>query len=335
MGSRYGDRLVSSYSVDNVQAKRCTRECGDRLRHRQVKIRRKMREIMVNQAQSCDLNELVQKFIPESIGREIEKATSSIYLLVPTNGCKLQFSLNHETLSFEYGITRKGFKYHPLENDKDLDKLMESGQFAALFVTGGTPFIRNTGHDNDESIINTSNSTHIVDKVDRLLYFVWLKYKKIALVHGKNDVILTDVLFNKIVPMYDESAAFIIQKHGLRDFCKITLRRQGEELVVRNEALEEFTKQSKVLCLLDGVSDPLLALMEREGVVHTHDLGSKGTDMQKSPENGQKSANTDTEREEHKRSRGFKVKAKKSQPSVNYESTQSKPLKDKIPNVTI
>nr|GFC63177.1 40S ribosomal protein S3a [Tanacetum cinerariifolium] len=44
-------------------------------------IRCKMREIMVNQAQSCDLNELVQKFIPESIGREIEKATSSIYLL--------------------------------------------------------------------------------------------------------------------------------------------------------------------------------------------------------------------------------------------------------------
>lgn len=36
---------------------------------------------MVNQAQSCDLKELVQKFIPESIGREIEKATSSIYPL--------------------------------------------------------------------------------------------------------------------------------------------------------------------------------------------------------------------------------------------------------------
>ncbi|PWA92091.1 ribosomal protein S3Ae [Artemisia annua] len=46
-----------------------------------VTIRRKMREIMVNQAQSCDLKELVQKFIPESIGREIEKATSSIYPL--------------------------------------------------------------------------------------------------------------------------------------------------------------------------------------------------------------------------------------------------------------
>ncbi|PHT25796.1 40S ribosomal protein S3a [Capsicum baccatum] len=44
-------------------------------------IRRKMREIMVNQAQSCDLKDLVLKFIPESIGREIEKATSSIYPL--------------------------------------------------------------------------------------------------------------------------------------------------------------------------------------------------------------------------------------------------------------
>ncbi|GJT42495.1 importin beta-like SAD2 [Tanacetum coccineum] len=44
-------------------------------------IRRKTREIMVNQAQSCDLKELIQKFILESIGREIKKATSSIYPL--------------------------------------------------------------------------------------------------------------------------------------------------------------------------------------------------------------------------------------------------------------
>lgn len=32
-------------------------------------------------ASSHDLKELVKKFIPESIGREIEKATSSIYPL--------------------------------------------------------------------------------------------------------------------------------------------------------------------------------------------------------------------------------------------------------------
>ncbi|KAK8308329.1 hypothetical protein V6Z11_D02G049800 [Gossypium hirsutum] len=44
-------------------------------------IRRKMREIMTAQATSCDLKELVQKFIPETIGKEIEKATSSIYPL--------------------------------------------------------------------------------------------------------------------------------------------------------------------------------------------------------------------------------------------------------------
>lgn len=40
-----------------------------------------MREIMVNQATSCDLKDLVQKFIPEVIGKEIEKATSSIFPL--------------------------------------------------------------------------------------------------------------------------------------------------------------------------------------------------------------------------------------------------------------
>ncbi|WOL18607.1 40S ribosomal protein S3a [Canna indica] len=44
-------------------------------------IRRKMREIMVNQATTCDLKDLVQKFIPEVIGKEIEKATSSIFPL--------------------------------------------------------------------------------------------------------------------------------------------------------------------------------------------------------------------------------------------------------------
>lgn len=36
---------------------------------------------MINQAASCDLKDLVTKFIPEMIGREIEKATSSIYPL--------------------------------------------------------------------------------------------------------------------------------------------------------------------------------------------------------------------------------------------------------------
>jgi hypothetical protein len=43
-----------------------------------------MREIMVREAQTCDLKELVAKFIPEVIGKEIEKATSGIYPLQNT-----------------------------------------------------------------------------------------------------------------------------------------------------------------------------------------------------------------------------------------------------------
>ncbi|CAN8269677.1 unnamed protein product [Cochlearia groenlandica] len=44
-------------------------------------IRSKMREIMIKEASSCDLKELVLKFIPEAIGKEIEKATQGIYPL--------------------------------------------------------------------------------------------------------------------------------------------------------------------------------------------------------------------------------------------------------------
>ncbi|MCO5567222.1 hypothetical protein L7F22_020911 [Adiantum nelumboides] len=44
-------------------------------------IRKKMIEIMVREAQSCDLKDLVAKFIPEAIGKEIEKATAGIYPL--------------------------------------------------------------------------------------------------------------------------------------------------------------------------------------------------------------------------------------------------------------
>lgn len=36
-------------------------------------IRKKMSEIMIREAENCDLKDLVAKFIPESIGREIEK----------------------------------------------------------------------------------------------------------------------------------------------------------------------------------------------------------------------------------------------------------------------
>ena len=44
-------------------------------------IRKKMFDIMTQQAATCDLKELVQKFVPESIGREIEKACQGIYPL--------------------------------------------------------------------------------------------------------------------------------------------------------------------------------------------------------------------------------------------------------------
>jgi small subunit ribosomal protein S3Ae len=44
-------------------------------------IRRKMTETMTREAETCDLKELVAKFIPESIGREIEKACQGIYPL--------------------------------------------------------------------------------------------------------------------------------------------------------------------------------------------------------------------------------------------------------------
>lgn len=44
-------------------------------------IRKKMVEAMQREATSCDLKELVGKFIPESIGREIEKSCQGIYPL--------------------------------------------------------------------------------------------------------------------------------------------------------------------------------------------------------------------------------------------------------------
>ncbi|CAG8534247.1 19204_t:CDS:2 [Racocetra fulgida] len=44
-------------------------------------IRKKMFDIMTQQATSVDLKELVLKFVPESIGRDIEKACQGIYPL--------------------------------------------------------------------------------------------------------------------------------------------------------------------------------------------------------------------------------------------------------------
>merc|ERR1711935_195864 len=44
-------------------------------------IRKKMRDIMTREATTCDLKELVNKFIPEVIGKEIEKACHGTYPL--------------------------------------------------------------------------------------------------------------------------------------------------------------------------------------------------------------------------------------------------------------
>ena len=47
-------------------------------------IRQKMQEIMTEEASKCELKELVQKLVPELIGKEIEKATQGIY---PMQNC--------------------------------------------------------------------------------------------------------------------------------------------------------------------------------------------------------------------------------------------------------
>jgi small subunit ribosomal protein S3Ae len=47
-------------------------------------IRKKMAEIMTREASSCDLKDLVAKFIPEAIGKDIEKACQGIYPLQNT-----------------------------------------------------------------------------------------------------------------------------------------------------------------------------------------------------------------------------------------------------------
>merc|ERR1711907_65924 len=44
-------------------------------------IRKRMFDVMQQAASTCELKELVKKFIPETIGKEIEKACQSIYPL--------------------------------------------------------------------------------------------------------------------------------------------------------------------------------------------------------------------------------------------------------------
>mmetsp|Transcript_26521 Transcript_26521/g.36960 ORF Transcript_26521/g.36960 Transcript_26521/m.36960 type:complete len:156 (+) Transcript_26521:1-468(+) len=50
-------------------------------------IRKKMVEIMIREASACDTKMLVEKLIPETLGKEIEKATRVIY---PLQNCLIR-----------------------------------------------------------------------------------------------------------------------------------------------------------------------------------------------------------------------------------------------------
>jgi hypothetical protein len=60
-------------------------------------IRAKMVEIMKREAEGSDLKELVQKFVPESIGREIEKAAKVSSLMTEALDCLSSLTLRAST----------------------------------------------------------------------------------------------------------------------------------------------------------------------------------------------------------------------------------------------
>ncbi|KAJ1917277.1 ribosomal 40S subunit protein S1B [Mycoemilia scoparia] len=62
-------------------------------------IRKKIFEVVEKEASTCSLKELIQKFIPESIGREIEKACQGIYPLqnVYIHKCKVLKAPKYDT----------------------------------------------------------------------------------------------------------------------------------------------------------------------------------------------------------------------------------------------
>eukprot|EP00873_Tetraselmis_striata_P007059 jgi/Tetstr1/427323/TSEL_017492.t1 len=61
----------------NGQVKKTCYASGSQIRQ----IRKKMTEIMAREANGCDVKDLVGKFIPEAIGKDIEKACAGIYPL--------------------------------------------------------------------------------------------------------------------------------------------------------------------------------------------------------------------------------------------------------------
>ncbi|XP_063277348.1 small ribosomal subunit protein eS1-like isoform X2 [Prinia subflava] len=79
--------------------------------HQQVRqIRKKMMEIMTREVQTNDLKEVVNKLIPDSIGKDIEKACQSIYPLHDVYVCKVKMlkkpkfeCCDSSTLATEHG----------------------------------------------------------------------------------------------------------------------------------------------------------------------------------------------------------------------------------------
>lgn len=96
-------------------------------------IRKKMTTIMAQEASKCDIKDLFQKFFPEIIGKEIEKAAGSIYPLqnVFIRKCKIlkkpKFDLVRLMELHEGGAEEKGAKVA-----REEDQLVES-----LAGTGG------------------------------------------------------------------------------------------------------------------------------------------------------------------------------------------------------
>ncbi|CAI5708672.1 unnamed protein product [Hyaloperonospora brassicae] len=90
-------------------------------------IRKKMTSIMTEEASKCDIKDLFLKFVPEIIGKEIEKATQGIYPLqnVYIRKCKIlkkpKFDLVRLMELHEGGAEEKGAKVA-----REEDQLVES-----------------------------------------------------------------------------------------------------------------------------------------------------------------------------------------------------------------
>lgn len=95
-------------------------------------IRKKMTQIITEEAGKCDIKDLFLKFVPEIIGKEIEKATQGIYPLqnVFIRKCKIlkkpKFDLVRLMELHEGGAEEKGAKV-PREEDQLVESMAGSG----------------------------------------------------------------------------------------------------------------------------------------------------------------------------------------------------------------